>query len=216
VVIGPELKDHVSVRSKGRLLGGRVRVTLTASEDAPVGKSSAKVVLVVPELGVVLSDEKPLEVSEPEKEKDDSKSGGDLNIKIKWVRREAWEKLGDDWDEKMVGMCEVHREDPVRTDAITRAEWTLNEDFEPLQRVIEKRQLSEAAFKNLMDAYEYPVALGLFHQRLALDKGDAKAEVEGSGGHIPVEYQKSEQVRLASAVLLALEPEIHLAEAVSD
>ena len=216
VVIGPELKDHVAVRSKGRLLGGRVRISLSASDDAPIGTSSAKVALVVPELGVVLSDEKGLEVAEPKRQTDDGKSGGDLDINIQWVDRNNWEGLGEDWDENMVGMCEVHREDPVRTDVITRAEWTLNKDFNPLQRVIEKRQLSQAQFQNLMDAYEYPVALGLFHQRLALDKGEAKAEEEGLEVHIPSEYQKSEQVRLASAVLLALEPEIHLAEAAGD
>lgn len=216
VVIGPELKDHIKVRSKGRLLGGRVRVSLAASDETPIGSSSAKVALVIPELGVMLSDEKGLEVSEPKSEREDGRSGGDLDIKIHWVTRDDWEALGEDWDEEMVGMCEVHRDDPVRTDVITKAEWTLNRDFDPLQRVIEKRQLSEAQFQNLMDAYEYPVALGLFHQRLALDRSEAKAEEEGREAHIPMEYQKSEQVRLASAVLLALQPEIHLAEAASD
>jgi len=216
VVIGPELKDHIEVRSKGRLLGGRVRVSLSVSDNAPIGKSSAKVALVIPELGVMLSDEKGLEVTEPKPEKDDGKSGGDLDIKIQWVKQDKWEGLGDDWDENKVGMCEVHRGDPVRTDVITRAEWTLNEDFEPLRRVIEARQLSEAQFKSLMDAYEYPVALGLFHQQLAIDEADSKAEEEGREGNVPRDYQKSEQIRLASAVLLALQPEIHLAEAVDD
>ena len=35
VIFGPELAGNVSVRSKGRLLGGRVRVTLEADTECP-------------------------------------------------------------------------------------------------------------------------------------------------------------------------------------
>jgi hypothetical protein len=218
VVIGQELKDHITVRSKGRLLGGRVRLTLEAAEDAPITKSTAKVVLVVPELGVVLSDQKEIEISKPKEddERDDRKSGGDLDIKVNWIKRDKWVDLGEEWDEKMVGMCEVHREDPKEPTAITRAEWTLNEDFDPFQQVIETRKLSATALENFRDAYTYPVALGLFHQRLALDEKETKADEEGESVDIPADYQKSEQLRLASAVLMALQPDVQLAEMMED
>lgn len=216
VVIGQELKDHVTVRSKGRLLGGRVRVTLEAGEAAPLATSTANVVLVVPALGLVLTDQRPIEVVKARAGEEDHRTGGDLDIKVHWVGRDAWNDLGDDWDEKTVGMCEVHRRDPNQPTVITSAEWTLNEDFEPLRLVSSKQKLTAAALEAFRDAYTYPVALGLFHQRLSLDGCAAKAVEDGGGAEIPSEYQKSEQLRLASAVLLALQPEIHLAEALDE
>ena len=216
VVIGPELKDQSRCTPRAASWGGgsvyrfQHRTTRRLESRAPKLRWSSR------KLGVMLSDEKGLEILEPKKEAEDGKSGGDLDIKIQWVTRNEWDGLGDEWDGDKVGACEVHREDPLHTDVITRAEWTLNKDFEPLQQVIEKRQLSEAQFQNLMDAYEYPVALGLFHQQLALDETEARAEAEGRQDQIPRGYQKSEQTRLATAVLLALQPEIHLAEAASE
>src|SRR5215217_672731 len=57
VVVGPELKDYVKVLSKGRLLGGRVRITLEATADAPIKTGEIKVALVVESLGVLLIDQ---------------------------------------------------------------------------------------------------------------------------------------------------------------
>ena len=73
IVLGPEVKDHVSILSTGRLLGGRVRITLSASEEAPICKSSAQVALVDPNLPVLLTAAGSLEVVEPEQEDQEDK-----------------------------------------------------------------------------------------------------------------------------------------------
>ncbi|MBA2273774.1 MAG: hypothetical protein H0W21_07735 [Actinobacteria bacterium] len=84
VVIGSELKDHVRVVSMGRLLGGKVRVTLEVSLDAPMVSTSMKVALVVQELGVLLTAEGKVEVIEPkEDEGKDKRRGGEPNIDVR-------------------------------------------------------------------------------------------------------------------------------------
>ncbi len=84
VVIGSELKDHVRVVSMGRLLGGKVRVTLEVSLDAPMVSTSMKVALVVQELGVLLTAEGKVEVIEPkEDEGKDKRRGGEPDIDVR-------------------------------------------------------------------------------------------------------------------------------------
>jgi len=211
VVFGQELSDHVTVRSQGRLLGGRVRITLEATEDAPEVSTSARVVLVVPGLGVVLSAEGKIEVAKPKDKPEDEVAGGDLDIKINWIDQSKWSEF-DDWDSDTVGMCEVHRDDPSKPDVITRAEWTLNEDFLALRKIMDSNKLSARALETLKDQYTYPIALGLFHQRLALDEKGDQADEAGVAADIPADYQKSEQLRLATAVLMALQPDVRLAQ----
>src|SRR6266496_883999 len=89
IVFGPELKGHLKVVSKGRLLGGRVRVTIEASPGVPVASSTMKVALVVEELGVLLTTEgRVVVVSPEEEEEEDRRKGGEPNINIAWVGRD--------------------------------------------------------------------------------------------------------------------------------
>jgi hypothetical protein len=213
IVIGPELKDHVKAISKGRLLGGRVRVTVEAAEEAPVASSSLKVALVVPSLGVLLTADGHIEVLAPkeDEEEKDSKKGGEPNIEVQWVGRDKWDTFEPVWNADMVGDCLIYRDDPNNKTAITKVEWVLNEAFASYEKVVEEKKLGEAALKTFREGYEYPVLFGLFKQRLAEEAKEREADEEGRNFDIPDDYVRGERARLARAVLMAMEPEIHLA-----
>jgi hypothetical protein len=210
VIFGPELAGKVRVRSKGRLLGGRVRVTLEADADAPVTTGSMQVALVVPELGVLLTASGDLEVAEPKvDEQDDGPVGGEPNIDVEWIGREKWEAFDPAWDRETVGVCYIRREDPVDPDAITKVEWILNEAFAPYEHVIAEKRLSETTARTFKEGYEYPVLFGLFRQQLAREVAEAAAEAEEDrASAIPEPYFRGEQARIARAVLMAMEPDL--------
>lgn len=213
IVFGPELKDHVKILSQGRLLGGHVRVTLEASANAPAVSASMKVALVVPELGVLLTADGTAEVVEPrEEQEEESKKGGQPNVEISWVGREKWEMFDPVWDAETVGHCIIYREDLQDKSAITKVEWVLDKAFGPYEKVVEEKKLGEAALKTFQERYEYPVALGLFRQGLAEEEKEREADEDGRKYVIPDDYVKAEKARLARAVLMAMEPEVSLAE----
>jgi hypothetical protein len=207
VVIGPELAGQMQTRSLGRLVGGRARVTLEASEEAPETESSLRVVLAVPDLGVLLMSEGRVVVARRKpREERDSPRGGEPNIDVSWVGRESWERLG--WDDQRVGVCELHHEDADHPDVITRVAWIMNEDFEPYARVVRAKRLTETTLKSFREGYEYPVLFGLFRQRLAELEKERGADDEGRAIEIPDDYVHGEQARMARAVLMAMEPEL--------
>lgn len=210
VVFGPELAGKVRVRSKGRLLGGRMRVTLEADEDAPLASAAMQVALVVPELGVLLTAAGSLEVAEPKTEEpDDGRAGGEPNIDVRWIGREKWDSMDPTWDRETVGVCYIRREDPVDPDAITKVEWILNEAFAPYEQVLNEKRLSENTAKTFKEGYEYPVLFGLFRQQLAREVAEAAAEAEEDrASAIPDPYFRGEQARMARAVLMAMEPDL--------
>jgi hypothetical protein len=215
VVIGSELADHVSTVSKGRLLGGRVRVTLQAAADAPITSSTMQVALVVPELGVLLTADGTIEVAKAKDEDEkDSRSGGEPNIDISWVGKDKWTSFDPEWDAQTVGVCNVSRDDPSNATAITKVEWFMNEDFASYSQVIDEKNLGETALTRFRESYEYPVLLGLFKQRLAEEAKELEADAEGQAIDIPDDYVRGEQARMARAVLMAMEPDIQVAEAV--
>jgi hypothetical protein len=207
IVIGSELAPQVQVRSMGRLVGGRARVTLEAAAGAPDGEASIRVVLAVPTLGVLLVAEGRIEVAvrKPRAERD-SPRGGEPDIDVSWVGRESWERLG--WDAQRVGVCELHHEDADHPNVITRVEWIMNSDFDPYARVVRAKKLSEATLKAFREGYEYPVLFGLFRQRLAELEKEREADDQGQPIEIPDDYVHGEQGRMARAVLMAMEPEL--------
>ncbi len=214
IVFGPELKGHLKVVSKGRLLGGRVRVTIEASREAPIVSSTMKVALVVAELGVLLMTEGRVVVVPPEEEEEeDRKKGGEPNINIAWVGRDQWEEFDPAWDEETVGICNISR-DPSNKGVILKVEWVLNEAFASYERMVGEKKLGESALKTFRENYEYPVALSLFRQRLAEEAKELEADEEGRQIEIPDDYVKGEKARTARAVLMAMEPDIKVAEMV--
>ncbi|MGE3780119.1 MAG: hypothetical protein AB7F89_23220, partial [Pirellulaceae bacterium] len=211
IVFGPEVKDHLRVVSKGRLLGGRVRVTIESTGECPVGTSTLKVALVVQQLGVLLTAEGKVKVKPPEEEeKDDKKKGGEPNIEIQWVRRDKWDDLK--FDEDTVGVCHIHRDDPQDRTVITKVEWILNEAFGPYEKVVTEKKFGEAALKTFKENFEYPVAFALFRQRLAEEEKEKEADDQGKAYEIPDDYVKGENARTARAVLMAMEPDVRISE----
>lgn len=213
IVLGPDIKDHIKVTSSGRLLGGRVRVTLEASEAAPIGISTLQVALVDPELPVFLTADGAVQVIAPpkEKDKDDAKRGGEPDVEIFWNGRADWAQLG--WDEDSAGICEVTRDDNDRS-IVTKVVWRLNRNFGPYESVISAKKMSEVTLKSFEEAYQYPVCWAMFQQSIAADGRAQKADQEGSKVIIPEEYIKGELARVARAVLIAKEPELAVARSV--
>ena len=210
VIFGPELAGKVRIRSKGRLLGGRVRVTLEADLDAPLTTGSMQVALVVPELGVLLTTSGQLDVAQPNPDQEDNGPvGGEPNIDVEWVGREKWDHFDPPWNRETVGVCYVRREDPVDHRTITKVEWILNEAFAPYEHVVAEKRLSEITARTFKEGYEYPVLFGLFRQQLAREDTETAAEDEQDRGTtIPENYFRGEQTRMARAVLMAIEPEL--------
>jgi hypothetical protein len=217
VVVGAEMKDHVRVVSQGRLLGGRMRAVISASRESPIGTSSLKVALVVPSLGVLLTDEGTIEVEAPEEDsgKPDGKKEGEPQIEITWIRRDKWGEFSPAWDEETAGECQIYRDDPKDETAITRVVWVLNESFVPYEKVVAEKKLSEEAMKTFRERYEFPIAFGLFRQRMAEESEEKQADEAGKSQEIPAQYTRGERSRLARAVLLAIDPDINLAQSAS-
>lgn len=212
IIVGPGLAEHVSVRSKGRLLGGRVRVTLEASSEAPEIESSLQVALVVPSLGVLLTTTGGLIVKQPEEREDDPSGGGGPNIEISWVGRDKWDGFEPPWNAETVGTCVIRRDDPAQPQTITKVEWILNENFAAYEQVVAEKSLGEDALKRFKEGYEFPVSFGLFKQTLAEEQKEQEADEEGAQIEIPDDYVRGERARMARAVLMAMEPDVTLAE----
>lgn len=215
VVVGPPLAPHVHLRAKGRLLGGRVRLTLEASPDAPLVPANMSVALVVPSLGVLLTATGRVEVTPPREEEDkDPKRGGEPDIDINWVGRDRWPEFDPVWNAETVGICNVTRADHTTQGAITKVEWVLNEHFRPLEKVISEKSLGEEALQRFRENYVYPVSFAMFKQRLAEDAKEQQADDEGRPYNVPDDYVRGEIARMARAVLMAMEPEIVVSEEV--
>lgn len=214
VVFGEDLREHVVVRAKGRLIGGKVRVTLEAGPETPIGEASMRVALVVPEAGVLLTADGTMAVAErKEEDEKDSRTGGEPNIDVKWVGREGWTGFDPVWDAETVGECHIHREDPANPTAITRVEWFMNESFAAYAQVIREKRLGETQVTTFQEAYEYPVLFGLFKQAVAEEAKEQQADERGGRVEVPDDYVRGERARMARAVLMAMEPEMRLAEA---
>jgi hypothetical protein len=104
-----------------------------------------------------------------------------------------------------------HREDG--TDVISRVDWILSEDFAPYTQVVSTKNVGEDAMRRFRESYEYPVLFALFKQRLAEEAKEREADDQGVAIDIPDDYVRGEQARMARAVLMAMEPEVRLAEA---
>lgn len=214
VVVGADMKDYVHAVSKGRLLGGRMRVVLAASSEAPISTSSLKVGLVVPSLGVLLTDEGAVQVIAPEGDsaKPNTNANREPHIEITWIRRDKWSEFSPAWDEETAGECQIHREDQKDSTAITKIVWVLNESFAAYEKVVAEKKLSEETMKTFRERYEFPVAFGLFRQRMAEEAEEKQADDAGKSQEIPADYARGERARLARAVLLAIEPDIQLTQ----
>ncbi len=208
VVVGPELKDTVRLRSKGRLMGGRVRLMMESDKEAPLKLSSFQVALVAPELSLALIASGSIEVRAPKrtKKEESKKRGGEADIEVNWIQRAGWEKQVPPWTENVAGECVLERKDPSNPRAITRAEFQLNEAFKPLEDVLQAKKVGEDARQRFYDAYIMPVCWGFFMQATAELQREQQADAEGTELAISDEYLQGERERLARTILLAMEP----------
>lgn len=209
VVVGPDLASHIKVRAKGKLLGGRARVTLEADQDCPEGTSTVRVALTSPALGVLLTAEADLivaaRVNPPDSE---SPHGGEPDIDVTWTGRNGWGEFSPPWDAETVGICEIKHEDPDNPTAITKAEWIMNEDFAPYAQVVRSKNMGEAKLNAFREGYEFPVLFALFRQRLADTAKEQEADDAGEANGVSDDYLRGEQARMARAVLMAMEPSL--------
>src|SRR5207302_1764932 len=97
--------------------------------------------------------------------------------------------------------------------AITRVEWFMNENFTAYEQVVREKHLGESQVTTFQEAYEYPVLFGLFKQALAEEAKEQEADERGGRVEVPDDYVRGERARMARAVLMAMEPEMKLAEA---
>jgi hypothetical protein len=212
IVIGPELKDYVRVLSTGRLLGGRLRITLEALPNTQAIQSAIQVALVDSALPVFLTATGSLVVKLPAQSTDrDDNSGGEPDVEVVWIDRAAWEKQDPAWDEDTAGRCVISRH-PEKPDTISRVLWQLNRAFGPFEQALAARKLSEAAAKAFDEAYAYPLCWGMFQQSLAADEKERQGDEHGEPVNIPDDYIKGEIARLARAVLLSKEPELSVVQ----
>jgi hypothetical protein len=164
----------------------------------------------------LLTDEGSIQVALPEKDPDqeDPAKGGEPNIDVSWVGQESWDGFTPPWNSETVGVCNISREDPNDKSAITKVEWVLNRAFAPYEKVLQTKKLAEAARKTFEENYQLPVLMGLFKQRLAEETKELEADESGNKINIPDDYVVGERARLARAVLMAMEPEMMLADQV--
>jgi hypothetical protein len=209
VVIGADLKDRVRLRATGRLLGGMARLTLEADPDCPLASSDVTVTLVDPELGLVLTDKAKLTVAEPKKGPEPKHEGGGPDIDFTWIGRAGWSDQDPVWDDQTAGICVVSRGSvDGRNDVVTRAEFRLNENFGPLEAVERRKQVQEAALERFRDTYATPLCWALFEQELAEWAKEHEADEQGESVEIDDSYVRGEHTRVASAILMAMEPDI--------
>ncbi|MGI9193642.1 MAG: hypothetical protein ACR2FO_03930 [Actinomycetota bacterium] len=209
VVLGGELKDKVRLASKGRLVGGIARLTLEADADAPLGFSALTVTLVEPSLGIVLTAGGKAEVAEPPRNQESKKAGGGPDIDIHWIGRAGWDEQTPAWNETTAGTADVYR-DAVdgQEHVIVKAEFRLNESFEPYEQVTGAKRFSAEKMKIFSDMFAYPVCWGLFEQTVSEWEREREADENGNPIEIDDDYVRGERSRLARAVLMALAPEL--------
>lgn len=215
VMAGAPLAETVRLRAVGRVHAGRLRLTLEADLDCPVGTAPLTISIHVPDAGIHLQAEGTVEVYMDPADEPDPRRGGDPDIEVSWVGREAWHSFDPPWDGFTVGQCLVERGDLFEPDLITRVEWILNSAFLPYEQVLEQRHMGEAALKQFREQYEYPVLYAMFCQVVAERAGlsgeagpEAKGEdSSGTGGSAASPLAvRAELMRMAIAVLMALEP----------
>ncbi len=208
IVLGPDIKSHIKVTATGRLLGGRMRVSLEAADTTPVGVSTLQVALVDPELPVFLTAYGAVHVVVPSQDegKEAARHGGEPDVDVLWHGRADWEALGG-WDEGTAGTCEVTRDEKDRA-VVTKVVWHLNGAFAPYESVVLAKKVTEATRKAFEEAYQYPLCWAMFQQSVAAYERGRKADEDGGELLIPEDYVKGELARVARAVLIAKEPEL--------
>jgi hypothetical protein len=191
----PGARARIVARSE--LLGGKSRWLFGAESDAPIGRYVFRAELTT--ASGALADQTTISVLDrppapPTKNGSEPETGPD----VRWVTREEWEahpvgEDGQNMDGKAVGYVTEDDEETII--------W-VNRHLELLDKALSASKLTPEAVTTRADRYQYPIACGLWLQYDAEKKAKEK----------PTEsYRKAEMLRLAEAVLTAIDPDVELA-----
>lgn len=189
-VDGPD-PSSVNVTTRTKLMGGKARWVIVATEDAPVGDYKVSASLTLPS-GVVLDDVLPVTVKVPKPVSKDQGGGSEPETgpNVNWIVRSEWTA---EWNEKKVGEI---REGLDETDII------INRHFGPLDSALSAAGLTQATVELREDRYLMPVAYAVWAQKHELNKLAAAGEDEPSE-----EWLQRELARMAEAVIIAITPD---------
>ena len=187
------------VKSRSKLLGGQSFWKIVAPLETPIGEYRLTATLVTP--NGPLSASVPAEVLLPAEPKKSGKGGQEEETgpEIRWVTKDQWDTpvAGETFTAKKVGIVSADDEVTVLF---------INRDFGPFAKSLEKRGLSEDAIRTRRDRYLYPVACGLWlqhHENQTIDEESRPTD----------EYLEGEMARLAEAVIVAIDPDVEIADA---
>jgi hypothetical protein len=191
---GPD--DHgVTLSSRSVLLGGKTRWSFLATPDTPTGEYKLHVELMT--AGGELTAALPVEVVQPPKEPSQPKGGTDEETgpDVRWVGKVDGDAWSDRFGLQVVGLVDQDDESTII--------W-INRDYDLLAKALASSSLSEEQINVRRDRYQFPVACGLWLQHHETSKMETPPGPE---------YLKGELHRLAEAVLVAMDPDVELADA---
>lgn len=183
-------KHKPNVVSRSRLLGGKSRWAISASEDVDLGEYEMTLTLTTNSRQ--LSASIPVLVQDPPKPKYPGAGGEDEETgpEVRWFSKEQWEEHGS--TAKTVGY--------VASDSEATTIW-VNRHFDLLDKALASSKLSPDQVTSRADRYQFPVACGLWLQHYEEQRGNIVND----------KYREAEFRRLAEAVLATMDPDIELA-----
>lgn len=182
--------DKLRLIARSKLLGGKSRWFFEASVEAPLKDYVVRATLQT--ANGELTDAAKITVVAPPKA--DTNSPGTQTAtgpKVEWVYKNGWEER--DFDAKTVGDVTVDDEETII--------W-VNRDLAALDKALSGSKLTPEAIQTRAERYQYPVACGLWLQQFEASRAKTKPDEA---------YVKAEMLRLAEAVLAAIDPDIDAA-----
>ena len=185
------------VKSRSKLLGGKALWRIAAPVETPIGEFRLTASLMTP--NGPLSAAVPLEVIAPPERNRGGRGGQEQETgpEIRWVTKDKWDMpvAGETFTAQKVGIVSVDDEATILF---------INRDFAALAKSFSRRGLSEDEIKTRRDRYLYPVACGLWlqhYENQTMDDDNRPTD----------EYLDGEMVRLAEAVIVAIDPDVDIA-----
>lgn len=165
-------KGITSIRSEGRLVGGKLRLIVDCPEAEPKGESDFEVRLIDPDNNINISTKGRMKVVDPKKGKSGSgnkRSGGESNgpsephVNINWVYKHEWHEVNENWNSTLPGECFVK----TNPDGSTLISILLNGDFAPIEKVRSRLPRHKGLnFETKMKSYTEMLAKALLHQQV--------------------------------------------------
>lgn len=180
----------IAVSSRSKLLGGKLRWSLLATDTTPIGEYKLTVALMTAngELTATVPIDVVVAPDEPSQPKGgtDEETGPD----VRWISKDEWD---DSFTAQTVGRVDQDDESTII--------W-VNRDYNLLAAALASASLTADQITVRADRYQFPVACGLWLQHHEVTKMDTPPEDD---------YLGREMHRLAEAVLVAMDPDVDLA-----